>query len=309
MDFFVKPESLSAAFLLPADITDKHIKLAGALQLKVILYCYRHMADGFDAKKISEALSISEDDVKDALNFWCELGVLGSNEQKTTVLPTVVTPTPPPKAIKPNRGEVARRGLEDAEIAFLLSEAQIKFGRTLKQSESSLLVWLYDDLGLNAAVILMAIEYALQAGKCNVGYIEKVGKDWAESGVDTVLAAENKIAELGNERLYWNVMRSAFGLDTRAPSESETKLANLVIGQWKMEKSLLKKAYDLCVDQIGKYRASYIKTILTSWHKKGICSVADLEKETKAAEKPKAKSKGSYATYDISKLDEIINGD
>jgi DnaD/phage-associated family protein len=308
MNFFVKPESLSAAFLLPADITDKHIKLAGAIQLKVILYCYRHMADGFDTEKISTALSLSPADVEDALRFWCELGVLDSDGQKA-ITPTVVETTKPLKSIKPNRGEVARRGLESSEIAFLLSEAQIKFGRTLKQSESSLLVWLYDDLGLNAAVILMVIEYALQAGKCNVGYIEKVGKDWAESGVDTIMAAEAKIAQLGNERLFWNVMRSAFGLDMRAPSESETKMANTVVGEWKMDKPLLKKAYDICVDQIGKYRASYIKTILTSWHKKGIKSVADLEKETEIIQKPKSKNKDSYATYDISKLDDIINGD
>ncbi len=308
MEFRIKPEKLGTAFMLPSEIVDKNIKLAGALQLKVVLYAYRHIADGFTPEEISEALLVSKEDVIDALLFWCELGVLERDNPAPTNKPTAkeILP-PPPKAVKPTRGEVARRGLESKEVAFLLSEAQIKFGRTLKQSESSVLVWLHDDLGLSAAVILMVIEYARQAGKCNVGYIEKVGKNWAESGVDSIMAAENKIHELGNERLCWNFMRSAFGLDMRAPSESEAKLANLTVGEWKMEKALLKKAYDICIDQIGKYKASYIKTILTAWHKKGIFTVKDLE-ENAVREEPK-KKKNSYETYDISKLSEMINGD
>ena len=308
MNFRIKAEKLGTAFMIPSEIVDKNIKLAGALQLKVILYAYRHMSDGFTAEKISEVLSVSLEDVEDALNFWCELGLMESDRKEQNT-PIKDVKSPPPKVVKPTRGEVARRGLESGEIAFMLSEAQIKFGRTLKQSESSVLVWLYDDLGLSAAVILMVIEYALQAGKCNVGYIEKVGRDWAQSGVDSIMAAENKITQLGNERLYWNVMRSAFGLDMRAPSESETKLANTAVGEWKMEKALLKKAYDICVDQIGKYRASYIKTVLTAWHKKGISTVEELNKESENAKPNARQNKTSYDTYDISKLSDMINGD
>lgn len=308
MKFRIKPEKLGTAFMLPADVADKHIKLAGALQLRVILYCYRHMADGFTAESIGKALSVPVSDVNDALLFWCELGLL-EGEKSEAVTPAVKVNIQPVKAVKPNRGEVARRGMESEDIAFLLREAQVKFGRTLKQSESSVLVWLYDDLGLSAAVILMVIEYALQAGKCNVGYIEKVGKNWAESGVDSIKAAESKIVELGNSRLYWNVLRSAFGLDMRAPSESEEKLAKSAVGEWKMPGELLKKAYDICIDQIGKYRVTYIKTILTAWHKKGINTLEDLEKEETIPQKSTAKQKNSYATYDMSKLDDIINGD
>lgn len=310
MEFRIKPEKLGVPFMLPTEVVDSHIKLAGALQLRVILYCYRHMTEGISAKAISETLSVSEADVNDALMFWCELGLLQCDR------PAPAQPIPeekkiqPHKAVKPNRGEVARRGLETPEIAFLLSEAQVKFGRTLKQSESSVLVWLFDDLGLDASVILMVIEYALQAGRCNVGYIERVGKDWAESGVLTLQDAENKIVELNNARSAWNIMRSAFGLDRRAPSDSEQKLAVTAVNEWHMTREVLKAAYDVCVDQIGRYRASYIKTVLTSWHKKGVKTKEELlalseDKETKGKDK-----KGSgYATYDLTKLDDIINGD
>lgn len=310
MNFRIKAEKLGTPFMLPTEVVDKHIKLAGAMQLKTILYCYRHMTEGINAETIAKELSLSLEDVNDALMFWCELGLLDC-DRKINLNPIIQEKKiQPKKIVKPNRGEVARRGLESPEIAFLLSEAQVKFGRTLKQSESSVLVWLFDDLGLDASVILMVVEYALQAGRCNVGYIEKIGKDWADGGVLTLQDAENKIIELGNANSAWNVMRSAFGLDRRAPSDSEQKLAATAVNEWGMTRDVLKAAYDICVDSIGRYRASYIKSVLTAWHKKGVKVKEDLLKLSEEKEiQNKSKKSSDYGTYDLTKLDDIINGD
>lgn len=310
MTFRIKAEKLGVPFMLPTEVVDRHIKLAGTMQLKVILYCYRHLTEGIDVYAVAEALSISADDVNDALMFWCELGLLDCDRKVKTKSAPEEKKVQPHKTVKPSRSEVARRGTESPEIAFLLSEAQVKFGRTLKQSESSALVWLFDDLGLDASVILMVIEYALQAGRCNVAYIEKIGKDWADGGVLTIQDAENKIIELGNARSAWNVMRTAFGLDRRAPSESEQKMAVTAVNEWGMSRDVLKSAYDICVDQIGRYRASYIKSVLASWHKKGVKNKDDLLKLNEEKEKSsKSKKSSDYGTYDLTKLDDIINGD
>ncbi len=314
MGFRISPEKLTSCFMLPADVVDSHLKLAGALQLRVLLYCYRNMTAPIDPETIATALSQTTEDVTDALMFWVELGLLASDkpEAKKWIAPTAEPiKAAPPKTPKPDRKEIARRGLESPEIAFLLRESQQKFGRMLKQSESSVLVWIYDDLGMDAALILMVIEYALQAGKCNISYIEKVAKDWVENGVESIADAESRIVELNNARSAWNIMRSAFGLDQRAPSDAEAKLAKQAVLEWKMERDLLKKAYDICVDSLGKYKASYIKTVLTSWHKNGIHKVSELESKKEPEEKPKPKKsndkKYSYTTYDMSLMDQIIN--
>ncbi|MBQ4154007.1 MAG: DnaD domain protein [Clostridia bacterium] len=311
MEFKIKPEKLASAFMLPTEVADSHIKLAGALQLRVIIYCYRHMAESLEPSVVAEALAVDCEDVKDALLFWCELGLLNCDKNivHQKEVKTVATKNPPKKVVKPNRGEVAKRGLEDKEIAFLLTEAQVKFGRTLKQSECSSLVWMFDDLGLDASVILMAVEYALQVGRCNVNYIEKIAKDWADGGVLTIEDAERKIVELSNTRLAWNVMRSAFGLDMRAPSESESRLAVKAVSQWKMSREVLKAAYDVCIDSIGKYRASYIKSVLEAWNKDGIKTKEDLEKQNEGKSNASDNKKGGYASYDLSVVDQLINGD
>lgn len=322
MNFKVRKDFKTPPFSVPSEIVDSHIKLAGALQLRVILYCLRHTYDAeINPAVMAELFSVSEEDINDALMFWAELGFIECEGPVfTPSLPAVETvKVAPPKAPRPDRKEVARRGLESPEIAFLLNEAQQKFGRMLKQSESSVLVWIYDDLGLDASIILMILQHAVQAEKVNISYIERVARDWAENGVDTIAAAEQRIVELNNSRSAWNKMRRAFGLDSRSPSETESKLAVLCIIEWKMSDELLKKAYDACVDSLGKYNVRYIKKVLTEWHKQGITTVKELEQagtaqggepEEKTKQKSKSKSKNTTeGSIDWSLMDRIINGE
>ena len=318
MNFKVIKDFKTPPFSVPSEIVDSHLKLAGALQLRVILYCLRHTYDAeINPTLMAELFSVSEEDINDALMFWAELGFVECEGPTFKPQPTVVElpKVAPPKAPRPDRKEVARRGMESPEIAFLLNEAQQKFGRMLKQSESSVLVWIYDDLGMDASLILMVLEYAVKAGKVNISYIEKIAKDWVESGVDSIVAAEKRIVELTNARSAWNKMRRAFGLDSRSPSETESKLAVSSIIDWKMSDELLKKAYDLCVDSLGKYNIKYIKKVITEWHKQGITSVKDLEtantkvsKENADKKKPKNQN-GIIDSIDWSLMDQIINGE
>lgn len=326
MNFKVRKDFKTPPFSVPSEIVDSHLKLAGALQLRVILYCLRHTYDEeINPSYMAELFSVSEEDINDALMFWKELGFIDCEGPVFVAQPSApkITKVAPPKAPRPDRKEVAQRGMECPEIAFLLNEAQQKFGRMLKQSESSALVWIYDDLGMDASLILMVLEYAVQADKVNISYIEKIARDWVENGIDTIVAAEKRIVELNNSRTAWHKMRAAFGLDTRSPSETESKLAVKCIFEWKMPTALLKRAYDICVDSLGKYNIKYIKTVLTDWHKQGINSIEDLENKSEAPKestdsKSKSKSdskskskpkKGNGGSIDWSLIDQIINGE
>ena len=322
MNFKVRKDFKTAPFSVPGEIVDSHLKLAGALQLRVILYCLRHTYDAeVNPALMAELFSVSEEDINDALMFWTELGLIeceGAAFTPTTPAPEVKK-VAPPKAPRPDRKEVARRGMESPEIAFLLNEAQQKFGRMLKQSESSVLVWIYDDLGLDASVILMILQHAVQSEKVNITYIERVARDWAENGIDTIAAAEQRIVELNNNRSAWNKMRRAFGLDSRSPSATEQAIAVSAVIEWKMDDALLKRAYDACVDTCGKYNIKYIKKVLTEWHKQGIGSVEELEKAlSNQSENTEGKSKSgtkrksvntTEGSIDWSLMDQIINGE
>ena len=76
MEYSVNPAKLGAVFMLPCEVVDKHIKLAGAVQLKVLLFAMRNLSEGITAAKIAAALSLPEVDVADALLYWTESGIL-----------------------------------------------------------------------------------------------------------------------------------------------------------------------------------------------------------------------------------------
>ena len=309
MEYKINQAKLGSGFFLPTEVADKHIKLAGAMQLKVLLFAYRHIAEPLKPETMALALNISVNDVEDALGFWCELGYFIS-EQST---PVIIEPkrTIRKAAIKPSREEIVELSLQDDKIRFILNEAQAKFGRLLRQNETSTLVWLYADEGMSPAVLLMAIDYCVSQEKTSIGYIEKLCIDWLNNGVDTIAAAEERITLLESMKNAWHKVSSAFGLAKRAPSSKEEKLSYKWVYEYGFSRAMLKEAYNKTVDNLGEYNSKYIEKILESWHKEGIKTLEELESFDINKEKntQKSKQKNDYAAYDKSEFKKKLEND
>ena len=82
----------NSIFAVPCALVDQHIKLAGGAQLKVLLWILRHAGESFSAEDISTSLNMAAPDVKDAMNYWVETGLLTSQEH--TLTPSGAAPTP-----------------------------------------------------------------------------------------------------------------------------------------------------------------------------------------------------------------------
>ena len=65
-----------SVFAVPGEIVDKHIKLAGAAQLKVILWVLRHAGENFTTEDIAKALSMQLADVRDCMQYWEQMGII-----------------------------------------------------------------------------------------------------------------------------------------------------------------------------------------------------------------------------------------
>ena len=189
---------------------------------------------------------------------------------------------------------------------FLLREAQLKFGRNLKQNESQLLVSLYDDHGMDPSVILLLLGYAVREGKCNLTFVKKTATNWLESGVETVMDAENLIAEAAKQNLAWSVVQSAFGIERRNPSTKEAELSNLWVNEWKISTELLKAAYDACVDAKTKLSMPYVAKIIESWHKDGITNPEQISSKKRNV---KPQGKNDFAGYDLDLFEKMLNDD
>lgn len=353
MDYQLHPAALGAVFLVPCQVVDQHIKLAGAVQLKVFLYALRHLDQPIDPSRIAAALSLPAMDVSDALTYWVEAGLLrpmeatalpteeaavsssagssvissaadapsssAASPESRTPLPSpaaVSVQAPPasrrpirPAAVKPTREDVTKRGLESPEIAFLLQEAQMKFGRGLRPNEASTLVWLHDDEGMGVALILMLIEFALSEGKLSIGYIERTALNWIGDGVSTIEQAEARIRQIQGQRTAWRRVETAMGMEHRSPSAKELQNAYKWVEEWGFSKEMLRAAYEECVDNTSKFSMAYVGRVLENWHKQGFTT----PEQTAAAEKKKppktGKEKESYAGYDWELVQKMLDMD
>ena len=93
----------------------------------------------------------------------------------------------------------------------------------------------------------------------------------------------------------------------RCRAEDAEEMYNNWVKVWGFFFLLIKEAYDRCINSIGKYRASYVNSILLRWHQSGIKTL----EQAKADEKPKQKkqkptdSDTGNSSFDIDELDSL----
>ncbi len=300
MAYTLNISQMQDAFLLPCSVVRKYLKLATPAAVKVILWICCSASDEISPEKAAAELGLDINEVNETLLFWKSVGMLnGEPENNAGSAPRQIAVL---RQQKPSREETARRGLESKEIAFLLHEAEMKFGRTLRQNEVSTLVWLYDDEGIPAAAILMIIEYAISENRGTIGFVERTAVDWLNRGIaQDVRAVENEIVKMRSCYSAWGIVQSAMGIERRSPSNAELETAHLWVNEWHYSSEMLKSAYDRCVDATSKFSVPYIRKIIEKWHKSGVKTTDDLKKYESEGQKNAETDTKKSASYDIEK--------
>jgi len=309
-------------FILPKELVEKHLKLSGALQLKVLLWVFYHQGIVDDLNQIAQDLGASPSDVQDALQYWIVNKMILPIDDVAPVASKPDTASGPIandsnaksnklKSSKPKHFEVARRMKESPEIAFLMVEAQAKFGRNLTEHERSTLTYLVDAYGISPAVLLMVIEYAVTTEHCNIRYIEKTAIDWVEHDIDSVEKAEIYLTKMEEARLEWNTVCRVFGLDNRKPSKQEQIYVARWLGEWHFKPDMLKEAYDQCVNNTGKISFPYINKVLNQWYNAKCTKPAEISAKTKSLSKSskrglKNASENIETSYTIEEIEQLL---
>lgn len=301
MNYYINPAVLTAVFTVPTDVADKHLKLARGEHIKVLLYILRNMSGELSEEEISAASGVSPYDVKEALIYWSQAGILLKKDGTAAVTKQFKKPTASVLAQKPTRNDVARRGAEDGKIRYLLQETQMRLGRNLKTNESSTLVWLYDDQGLDVSVILMIIQYAVANNKANIRFIESTAVSWINKGIDSVAAADEELRNMALKDEAWRIVKKAFGFENRKPSPKESELSLKWVNEWGMSEKMLTEAYNACVDKKSRFYMPYVTKIIENWHEKGYKKPEDIPT------KKKSKTNDGFAAYDMDLFEKMLN--
>jgi DnaD/phage-associated family protein len=305
MNSLINPAVYSDTFALPSGAVDSHIKIATAAQLKVLLFIFRNANIDLDADAIAKTLGLNTEEVKDAIGYWTGAGYL-KGETLAAKVETQTVKKARMQSELPSREEIARLSHDDEDLRVLYREAQNTFCRPLKQSEASLLAWLYNDEGMPVSVILMLLRLATQQGSVTKTFIESTAIKWLNDGVSTIEDAEEKTREALLYDQSFKLVCSAFGISKRKPGKKENEYAFKWVNEYKISKELLTAAYEICVDTTGKYSIDYINTILEKWHKNGVKTLKDIEN---LPSKESPKKKNDFDAYDKDIINRIINSE
>ena len=277
-------EILTAVMALPTAVTDRALKLAGAPQLKVLLWFARH--GGFEAAACASAIGMAEGDCRDAMQFWVEMGILRAEGAVEAAAVTVPAPavelpslasepkTAPVKEKRPTFREAIARQKENADFDYLLKTAEQRLGRTVTPAEAETFLYIYDTVGLPAEVILMLLVYAVQGGKVRSrsgfrSYLEKAALSWAENGITTVAAAEAELCRQERRHAVREHVETLFSL-TRPLTLLQAEAAVRWVDEWHFSDEMLLIALAKCREKTGDFNANYVSRILEGWLADGI---------------------------------------
>lgn len=308
MSYTVNPNSWGAVFPVPAQVVDKHIRLAGVVELKVILYVLRRGADGAEPQKIANDLKISLPDVIDALQYWVDAGILVNGENNQVKTKSEPAPEVKPKTdetqkkiissdyFKPNMSQIISRCAEEPEIKFFFTEAQSILSKTIGHDGQSTLLMLYDSFGLPLDVILMLLKYCVSIGKNSFVYISKVGRDWGEKEIDTIEKADEQIKMLSTSNALFNELKKLAGISTPKPTNAQVKYLN----EWKNELGydieMIYLAYEEMANNCSKVSFPYMDKILRNWHDEKMKTPLDVER-AKNSRKNSKKPQKNYTSH------------
>lgn len=72
-------------FAVPGVLVEKHLRLAGAAQLKALLWLLYHSGESCDDEELSRVLGLSRGDVCDAMQYWIDNGLVFACEDRADV--------------------------------------------------------------------------------------------------------------------------------------------------------------------------------------------------------------------------------
>ena len=330
----------NSIFAVPTDVVDKHMKLAGAAQLKVLLYLLRHAGSEVTLEALAFAVGQKPSDTQDAVEYWINCGLLSrgtesnlspiaenceapqdNTAQPETAPAADLSNSNPTAEIKNALGqssevkgkekiryrfdECMKFVAEDEQLKNMLTAVEAMLGKQLTHTEVTCFVTLAKWYGLPCTIIPMLVQYCKSIGKSSISYIEATGIGWAAEEIDNFEKAEQKISALTARRRAWNSVRSALEIPERKATETELKFSDLWINSQHIDTELIRHAYDKCVNKTGKVSFSYMNGIIKRYFERGITDITSalkLDEQNRAEIEARQSARKAAAADSITEL-------
>ena len=229
------------------------------------------------------------------------------------------TPLRPSPEQRPEytRADMAR-ALEGREFAALTGAVEDKLGKKLTTPDLAVLLGLYDQLGLPADVIFLLVGFCTERTAAQYGegrrptlrQIEKEGYVWARLGLMNQESAAAYIKKYHRGREALPQLMRLLRLGDRVPSPSEEKYL-LAWNDMGFEPEALELAYDKTILKCKELKWPYMNKILSSWHQKGLHTLAQVQAEDRPAsrtapERTPRREKADDARADMARMERYL---
>ncbi|NLC04453.1 MAG: DnaD domain protein [Tissierellia bacterium] len=282
-----------------------YMPMANGTYVKVYLlgYKYAHDRDGqidVNNETIAKHLNISLEDILGAWDFWEGKGIIeklpsdDDNEVNFKVkflnlkqlyiknnYTGLTQKKDDKKAVKKKRDQYTTEDLIQANqipaINNMFNSIDYIMRRQIVPMEKQkILGWIYD-YNMNPDVIEKAFFYSVERkGKKQINYIEGIIRNWYDDGL-TNLEAITESFRTKDEKYYrYQMVMKSLGLDKRPITQGEMNIIDKWFEEYKYSLELVLKGCENS-SKVSNPTINYIDGVISSWYKKGIKEVEDIE--------------------------------
>ena len=194
------------------EFIDRYLAGASGEYVKVYLYLLRHGEETVSIEAIAEALQYTEADVRRALSYWQQAGVLEPESESRAIQETAAS-----RCMDMTKLE---NDTTFKDLIYYTERVLNKAGK-MTATDCQILANLYSNLKMEPELLEYLMEYCAQNNHFSLRYAEKVALNWHEKKITTV--EEARTYSRGFSKESFAVMK-AMGLTGRSPADSEYAL-------------------------------------------------------------------------------------
>ncbi|MCI7261738.1 MAG: DnaD domain protein [Clostridium sp.] len=258
------------------EFIDRYLAGASGEYVKVYLYLLRHGEEKVTMEAVAEALQYTEADVRRALAYWQQAGVLEADVRKA--------------AQTQRQSESGSRAVQETAASRCLDMTKLENDETFKQlifiteqylnkagkmtaTDCQILANLYSNLKMEPDLLEYLMEYCAQNNHFSLRYAEKVALNWHEKKITTV--EEARTYSRGFSKESFAVMK-AMGLTGRNPADSEYALMEKWFRQYGFTREIVVEACSRTIRAIHSPSFQYADRILSDWKEAGVRTFSDI---------------------------------
>ncbi len=273
----------------------------------------------FEPEIASKTIGISKDVATMALGFWMGTGVIVPDTDNTYSASNALTPelvegsVETPKKIHEtlhekrekstanySASELARKLDESKEMSSLIDFCNRTTEKMLNFAETADIVYLVDSVGLSTSMVMKIVDYFAGKGKRGIRYITKAAISIFDEGITDDFLLDEYLKKKNEYDTGEGFLRSLIGAGARSFSKREKAFVEKWFNELKLDKSIIKLAYERTVDKISTPSLSYMAKIIERWTDSGF-KTAD---EVIAGESAQLVPQASSGNFNLSDFDE-----